>query len=75
MPTSLAGHVKAILDDWPVPATVVATIVVLALGLFAGAVMFPPPQPVGPSQPAAAITITPDDPAAPAPVAAQLLGR
>jgi hypothetical protein len=76
MPDSRSRRLTAVLDAYlPTPARLLLVFTVLALNLCAGGILFPPAPASGPSEPAAAVTITPDDPAAPTPVPVQLLGR
>ena len=64
----------AFVDGWlPYPATIILVAVVLTLGLAVAGLTWPPLPTT--SSPAGVVAITPDDPAAPTPVPAQLLGR
>jgi hypothetical protein len=78
MPAHRASRSTTILDaidDWmPTPARLLLTVVVLVLGLAAASTTWPPIPASVPSAPTA-VVITPDDPAAPAPVPAQEIGR
>ena len=60
----------------PWPSTILGVTLLLVLFLSGLAILLgTAPVPVAPSAPAAAIVITPDDPAAPTPVPVQLLDR
>lgn len=74
MPAHRARRATAILDSWlPYPATLLLVVVVVAVSLCLVGSTQPPLPTTG--VPTGTVTITPDDPAAAHPTAAQLLGR
>lgn len=79
MPAHPARRFTAVLDVldeyMPTPARLLLVAVVLAIGLCVAGTTWPPLDSTAPSEPAAVVVITPDDPAAPTPVPASQLGR